>query len=113
MLTDNNTQNQWDDALRSAEEALTRAISGATPALSAELALAQRNLQDAVLKAPADGIIQSRILEPGDMASPQQPIYTLALQQPLWARVYVGESDLGRVKPGMPAQVESDSQASP
>jgi HlyD family secretion protein len=78
-------------------------------ALNAELALAERNLQDAVLYAPADGVIQSRILEPGDMASPQQPVYTLALQQPLWARVYVGETELGRVKPGMPARVQSDS----
>ena len=78
-------------------------------ALKAELALAERNLDDSVLYAPADGIVQSRILEPGDMASPQQPVYTLAKHQPLWARVYVGETDLGRVKPGMPAGVESDS----
>ena len=78
-------------------------------ALQAELDLAQRNLQDSVLLAPADGIIQSRILEPGDMASPQQPVYTLTKQQPLWARVYVGETELGRVKPGMPARVASDS----
>jgi HlyD family secretion protein len=77
--------------------------------LKAELALAERNLQDSVLHAPADGIIQSRILEPGDMASPQQPVYTLAKHQPLWARVYVGETELGRVKPGMPAEVASDS----
>jgi len=77
--------------------------------LKAELALAERNLQDSVLHASADGIIQSRILEPGDMASPQQPVYTLAKHQPLWARVYVGETELGRVKPGMPAEVASDS----
>lgn len=78
-------------------------------ALNAELALAERNLQDSVLYAPSDGIIQSRILEPGDMASPQQPVYTLAKHQPLWARVYLGETELGQVKPGMPAQVTSDS----
>jgi HlyD family secretion protein len=78
-------------------------------ALKADLSLAERNLQDSVLYAPANGIVQSRILEPGDMASPEQPVFTLAKHQPLWARVYAGETELGRVKPGMPAWVESDS----
>ena len=78
-------------------------------ALEAEAALAQRNLDEAVLRAPADGIVQSRILEPGDMASPERPVYTLALTEPLWARVYLSETELGRVRPGMPARVFSDS----
>jgi HlyD family secretion protein len=53
--------------------------------------------------------VQSRILEPGDMASPQCPVYTLARTKPLWARVYLAETELGRVRPGMPARVLSDS----
>jgi HlyD family secretion protein len=78
-------------------------------ALEAKLALAERNLAEASLNAPSDGVIQSRILEPGDMASPQRPVYTLALTEPLWARVYVAEPALGKVDPGMPAEVTSDS----
>jgi HlyD family secretion protein len=78
-------------------------------ALEAELALTEKSLQDAELFAPADGIIQSRILERGDMASPQRPVYTLALTDPLWARVYLPETVLGQVKPGMPAKLYSDS----
>lgn len=75
----------------------------------AALASAKTALADASLHAPADGIIQQRILEPGDMASPQRPVYTLALTDPLWARVYVDESSLGKLKPGMPADVTTDS----
>ncbi|MCW8906093.1 MAG: efflux RND transporter periplasmic adaptor subunit, partial [Sedimenticola sp.] len=78
-------------------------------ALRADLTLAERNLAEAALAAPAAGIIQSRILEPGDMASPQRPVYTLALNKPLWARVYVDGPDLGRVRPGMQVAVGSDS----
>jgi len=78
-------------------------------ALTAQLALAQRNLDDAELRAPAAGIVQSRILEPGEMVSPERPVYTLAMSEPLWARVYLAESDLGKVKPGMPALVHTDS----
>jgi len=102
------------------EEALKLAEAGArkediaaaranVAALEAELALAQRNLDDADLRAPAAGVIQSRILEPGDMASPDRPVFTLAMTDPLWARVYVGESDLGKVKPGMAAVAHTDS----
>lgn len=78
-------------------------------ALRADLTLAERNLAEATLIAPAAGIIQSRILEPGDMASPQRPVYTLALNQPLWARVYVDGPDLGQVRPGQSVAVGSDS----
>ena len=51
-------------------------------ALKAQLALAAEDLAEARLTSPAAGEIQSRILEPGDMASPQRPVYTLALLEP-------------------------------
>ena len=41
------------------------------------------------LKAPVDAVVRSRLLEPGDMATPQRPVLTLALTQPKWVRVYV------------------------
>ncbi len=80
-------------------------------AFQAELAQAQLNLQHATLIAPTAGIVQNRILEPGDMASAQRPVLTIALADPLWARVYLAEPDLGRVKPGQPAMIYSDSFA--
>ncbi|HHH35906.1 MAG TPA: HlyD family efflux transporter periplasmic adaptor subunit, partial [Gammaproteobacteria bacterium] len=64
---------------------------------------------DAFLKAPAAGVIRNRILQPGDMASPQSPVLTLALTTPVWVRAYLPESDLGRVAPGMRAWILTDS----
>ena len=61
------------------------------------------------LVAPSDGVIQDRILEVGDMASPQKPVFTIALTTPLWIRAYVDEPDLGKVVPGMAAIVKTDS----
>lgn len=75
----------------------------------ASLQLAQKSLQDAHLLAPSDAVVQNRILEPGDMANAQTPVLTLALQDPLWARTYVEERDLGKLRHGMPALVSSDS----
>ena len=75
----------------------------------AALDVARKALADASLYAPDSGIVQERILEPGDMASPQRPVYTLALTDPIWVRAYVQESDLGKLKPGMRAEVSTDS----
>jgi HlyD family secretion protein len=75
----------------------------------AALELARNALADASLVAPDNGIIQERILEPGDMASPQRPVYTLALTDPLWVRAYVQGTELGKLKPGMHAEVSTDS----
>jgi HlyD family secretion protein len=97
-------QQQADDA-RTASDAAQAALQAAQAALE----LANKALADAALYAPANGVIQERILEPGDMASPQRPVYTLALTDPLWVRSYVQETDLGRLKPGMPAEISTDS----
>jgi HlyD family secretion protein len=75
----------------------------------AALALAQKQLADTQLYAPAEGVIQNRILEPGDMATPQTPVYTLALDNPLWVRAYLPEPQMGKVAPGMRAWIEVDS----
>ncbi len=74
-----------------------------------QLKLDQKNFQDAHLYAPHAGIIQDRILEPGDMADLRTPVFTLALTNPVWARVYVPETQLGQIKYGMPARIYSDS----
>lgn len=75
----------------------------------AAVEVARKALADASLYAPDDGVVQGRILEPGDMASPQRPVYTLALTDPIWVRAYVQETALGKLKPGMSAEVSTDS----
>lgn len=75
----------------------------------AALALAQRQLADTVLRAPDDGVVENRILEVGDMAAPQIPVLTLALNNPVWVRAYVPETELGKIVPGMRARIDSDS----
>jgi HlyD family secretion protein len=75
---------------------------------NAELALLLRQLADAELVAPTAAVVRSRLLEPGEMATPQRPVFSLALTDPKWVRVYVSESDLGRLKPGMAANIRID-----
>jgi HlyD family secretion protein len=75
------------------------------------LALLRHQIELGELKAPVDAVVRSRLLELGDMATPQRPVFALALTQPKWVRVYVAERDLGKVKTGMTARVLTDSQA--
>jgi HlyD family secretion protein len=75
----------------------------------AQLALAAEVLKDTELYAPSDGIIRNRILEPGDMATPQTPVFSLAMTNPVWVRSYAPETVLGKLAPGMQAEVSTDS----
>ncbi|HXL16648.1 MAG TPA: HlyD family efflux transporter periplasmic adaptor subunit, partial [Streptosporangiaceae bacterium] len=63
----------------------------------------------AQLVAPMDAVVRTRLLEPGEMASPQKPVFSLAITDPKWVRAYVSEPDLGKVHPGMAAFVAVDS----
>jgi HlyD family secretion protein len=105
--------NEARDALRLAERgARIEDIAGAEAQLKAaraQVALLEHDIALGELRAPSDGVVRARLLEVGDMATPQRPVFALALTQPKWVRVYVGERDLGRVRPGMAARVWTDS----
>jgi HlyD family secretion protein len=75
----------------------------------AQVALLRRQLADTELSSPVDAVVRSRILEPGEIATPQKPVLTLAVTDPKWIRTYVGEPDLGKIRPGAPATVSTDS----
>ncbi len=75
----------------------------------ATLALAQKELADTHLTAQEAGVVQDRILEPGDMASSQTPVLTLALDNPVWVRAYLPEKLMGLVHAGMKSWIENDS----
>jgi len=81
-------------------------------AAQAQLALLQHQIAQGELKSPSDAVVRSRLAEPGDMVTPQRAVFALALTQPKWVRVYVSETDLGRIRPGMAANVTTDSDPS-
>ncbi|WP_353474705.1 HlyD family efflux transporter periplasmic adaptor subunit [Salipiger sp. H15] len=79
-------------------------------AAQANLALLRHQIDLGTLRAPIASVVRSRLLEPGDQATAQLPVFALAVTDPKWVRVYVGEPDLGRIAPGMRAEVFTDSQ---
>jgi HlyD family secretion protein len=97
------------DEERDEAEAAYKAEFAQVEADEAALAFAEQALADAELRAPEEGVIRERILEPGDMASPLTPVFTLALTDPVWVRAYLPETALGRVRPGASATITTDS----
>jgi HlyD family secretion protein len=103
-----------------ATEALSLQQAGArqedidTAAAQLSLAKAQSDkadtdLADTVLRAPNDGVILTRAREPGAIAQSGDTLITLTIDRPMRVRAYVDESDLGRISPGMAAEVTTDS----
>jgi HlyD family secretion protein len=78
-------------------------------AAKAELELLQRQLKDAELISPTDAIVRNRLMEPGEFATPQRPVFSLAVTTPKWVRAYASERALGHIKVGQPARVTIDS----
>jgi len=78
-------------------------------ATKANLDLINYNLTQAELRAPVNAVVRARLQEVGDMTSAQKAVYTLALTDPKWIRVYVNEQDLSVIKMGENTQVIRDS----
>lgn len=73
------------------------------------MADAKRSLDNCELLAPSNGVIRTRLKEPGDMVTSNAPIFELALMDPLWVRAWVDEVNLSRIKMGDKVNVYSDS----
>jgi len=75
----------------------------------AAFGVAKTNLRDTQAFAPADGIILTRVREPGTVIKEGDPVYTLSVISPVWVRAYVPEPYLGVIYPNMPADIYTDS----
>lgn len=93
-----------DDAQAARDEAQARIKSA-----EARLAQAHTSLADTEIFAPDDGVILTRVREPGAVVAAGEAVYVLALDTPVWVRTYVDEPNLGNIFPGQQAVVLTDS----
>jgi HlyD family secretion protein len=73
------------------------------------LDMSQIRLSYTVLRSPFDGIVLVRQAELGEVVSPGTPIVTLADLDHIWLRVYLPETDLGKVHWGQAVNVRTDT----
>jgi HlyD family secretion protein len=67
------------------------------------------HLSYTVLRAPFSGVVLVRQAELGEVVSPGTPIVTLADLDHLWLRVYLPETELGKVRLGQEVDVRTDT----
>ena len=67
------------------------------------------NLGYSSVASPLDGVIVRKFVQPGDMAAPGAPLFTVEQQDPMKVTVEVGERDLAYVRVDSPVVVEIEA----
>ena len=91
-----------EDRIRAAAALVARLKAGARPeevegarariaSVDAQMATLENDRKEAVIAAPAAGIVTSRLIEPGELATPRSPLIVIADLDHAWANVYVSE----------------------
>jgi HlyD family secretion protein len=94
--------------------ATEREVEGAkAQAAASKAALEQARIQldRTQLRAPFAGIVTSKNIEPGEVVTPTRQAVTLSDLTSVKVKIYVGEMEIGNVKPGQKADVKVDSLA--
>lgn len=86
------------------------AARAARDAAAAALDAAQTRFNDTTLVAPSDGVVLTRVEEPGAVVTAGQPVFSVSVIDPVWVRAYIAEPQLGLIHPGMPVDVLTDSR---
>jgi HlyD family secretion protein len=78
-------------------------------AYEAAVSLSEIQLGYTRLRAPFKGIIVSRNVEPGEVVSIGQEVFSIADLSEVELKVFVDETEIGRVRPGQPVDVKIDT----
>lgn len=81
----------------------------AVEAARARVEWVRTQLDETVIRAPVDALVESVELEPGDLVTAGKPAVTLLRADSLWVRAYLPEAQLRYVRPGLTVAVRVDS----
>jgi len=90
-------------------EAQKREAAGTLAELKTALAKAERDLAFTEIKAPVDGVIGNRAVQPGDYVQTGQRIAALVPLSDVYIDANFKETQLGRLRPGQPVSITVDA----
>jgi len=93
-------------------DAVQRDIEAAAAQVSAARALlnqASIQLEYTQLKSPMDGVVTSRNIEPGETVTPGREVITISDLSRVDLKIFVDETEIGKVKPGQRVKVKVDT----
>jgi HlyD family secretion protein len=86
------------------------ALAEATVAeIKGKLAEVEVNRAEAVVHAPGPAVVDVLAVRAGDLVPPNQPVIRILRDDDLWVKVFVPETNLGKVKLGTQVEVTVDS----
>ena len=94
---------------RAAYRATVAGLAADVQSTRADLATAQAQLAETVIRSPIDGFVSSRLADPGTLASPSTPILNLQALSTVWLNVPVPQEQVGQVAVGQQANVTVDT----
>jgi len=94
-------------ALESAKQNL-QSVASREKGLEAQTKLLQRQISDAIVRAPMSGTITTRFYDAGETIPPNAPIVELVDLSKMWTKIYVSETYLPQIKIGQTAQIKID-----
>lgn len=92
-----------------AKEDEVHALEAQVTQAEAVLEEEQSKLNDLIIKAPATGMITTRIVDNGEMVTAGSPLFDIVDLDKLYLKVYVPENEIGKVRLGLPAQIYTDA----
>ena len=90
-------------------EAQKQEAAGTLAELKTALAKAERDLAFTEIKAPVDGVIGNRAVQPGDYVQTGQRIAALVPLSDIYIDANFKETQLGRLRPGQPVSIKVDA----
>ncbi len=105
LLTAGATTTQKRDAAKTKADSLKANIDK----LKASLDLSQTRLDFTTLTSPLNGYILVKSALAGEVVQIGSPVFTAVDLNNIWVTAYINETDLGKVKLGQKAYVETDS----
>jgi membrane fusion protein (multidrug efflux system) len=90
------------------EAGVGRAVASLQQA-EADLAAAELQLAKTRLRAPTDGVVSKKSVEPGQLVQPGQPLMALVPLHGVWVLANFKETQLARVRPGQRATFRVDT----
>ena len=92
-----------------ASAAAVERANAAVKKAEATLRKARIALSDAALVAPNDGVVLTRVAEPGANITAGQTVATLSIRDEIWVYIYLEGVDNGRIAVGAPVEITTES----
>ena len=75
----------------------------------AELRQAESRYRERLVRSPSDATVEVLDVRPGDLIAPRSPVATLLESDQLYVRVFIPETEIGRIQVGQSAMFRVDS----